>query len=64
MLAKSVFSSMCLRLVEFGIHRCEFCDDEYFGDPLNDIACQRCECSGNIDENAIKVKYLYRISYF
>ncbi|XP_044938543.1 laminin subunit gamma-3 isoform X2 [Mustela putorius furo] len=37
--------------------RCEICDDGYFGDPLGlsgaPQPCQRCQCSGNVDPNAV-----------
>ncbi|XP_032164132.1 laminin subunit gamma-3 isoform X2 [Mustela erminea] len=37
--------------------RCEICDDGYFGDPLGlsgaPQPCQQCQCSGNIDPNAV-----------
>ncbi|XP_029776916.1 laminin subunit gamma-3 [Suricata suricatta] len=37
--------------------RCEICDDGYFGDPLGlsgaPQPCRRCQCSGNIDPNAV-----------
>ena len=28
--------------------RCEFCEDNYYGDPVAAISCQPCGCSGNI----------------
>ncbi|KAF5273327.1 hypothetical protein FQR65_LT04750 [Abscondita terminalis] len=38
-------------------HRCDFCSDGYFGDPLARFGiatpCQPCECNLNIDTNAI-----------
>ncbi|KAK5642602.1 hypothetical protein RI129_008769 [Pyrocoelia pectoralis] len=38
-------------------HRCDFCSDGYFGDPLARFGiptpCQPCECNLNIDNNAI-----------
>ncbi|VEN35194.1 unnamed protein product, partial [Callosobruchus maculatus] len=38
-------------------HRCDICSDGYFGDPMGIFGtptpCQICECSGNIDTNAI-----------
>ncbi|XP_042769208.1 laminin subunit gamma-3 [Panthera leo] len=37
--------------------RCEICDDGYFGDPLGlsgaPQPCRRCQCSGNVDPNAV-----------
>ncbi|XP_035684796.1 laminin subunit gamma-1-like isoform X3 [Branchiostoma floridae] len=37
--------------------RCERCMDGYYGDPIGQYGqprpCQRCICSGNIDENAV-----------
>ncbi|XP_044634476.2 laminin subunit gamma-3 [Equus asinus] len=37
--------------------RCETCDDGFFGDPLGlsgaPQPCQQCQCSGNIDPNAV-----------
>ncbi|XP_066548014.1 laminin subunit gamma-1 [Amia ocellicauda] len=37
--------------------RCELCDDGYFGDPLGEFgpvkACRACQCSDNIDPNAV-----------
>ncbi|XP_030875870.1 laminin subunit gamma-3 [Leptonychotes weddellii] len=37
--------------------RCELCDDGYFGDPLGlsgaPQPCLRCQCSGNVDPNAV-----------
>lgn len=37
--------------------RCELCDDGYFGDPLGENGaprpCRACECSSNIDPNAV-----------
>ncbi|XP_012576653.1 PREDICTED: laminin subunit gamma-3 [Condylura cristata] len=37
--------------------RCEVCDDGFFGDPLGlsgpPRPCQRCQCSGNVDPNAV-----------
>ncbi|XP_022356069.1 laminin subunit gamma-3-like, partial [Enhydra lutris kenyoni] len=37
--------------------RCEICDDGYFGDPLGlsgaPQPCQRCQCNGNVDPNAV-----------
>ncbi|XP_054440811.1 laminin subunit gamma-3 [Pteronotus mesoamericanus] len=37
--------------------RCEICDDGFFGDPLglsgDPQPCQRCQCSGNVDPNAV-----------
>ncbi|XP_032274800.1 laminin subunit gamma-3 [Phoca vitulina] len=37
--------------------RCELCDDGYFGDPLGlsgaPQPCRRCQCSGNVDPNAV-----------
>ena len=36
---------------------CEQCDDGYYGDPSGQLGfptkCQKCNCSGNIDVNAI-----------
>ncbi|KAI8518409.1 biological adhesion [Branchiostoma belcheri] len=40
-----------------GGDRCERCMDGYYGDPIGQYGqprpCQRCICSGNIDENAV-----------
>ncbi|ELV12685.1 Laminin subunit gamma-3 [Tupaia chinensis] len=37
--------------------RCEICDDGFFGDPLGlsgvPQPCHRCQCSGNVDPNAV-----------
>ncbi|KAM8801991.1 laminin subunit gamma-3 [Rhynchonycteris naso] len=37
--------------------RCEICDDGFFGDPLglsgDPQPCRRCQCSGNVDPNAV-----------
>ncbi|XP_004375822.1 laminin subunit gamma-3 [Trichechus manatus latirostris] len=37
--------------------RCEICDDGFFGDPLGIAGpskpCHQCQCSGNIDPNAV-----------
>ncbi|XP_031533075.2 laminin subunit gamma-3 isoform X2 [Vicugna pacos] len=37
--------------------RCEICDDGFFGDPLGlsgaPKPCQLCQCSGNVDPNAV-----------
>lgn len=37
--------------------RCEICDDGFFGDPLglsgDPQPCQQCQCSGNVDPNAV-----------
>lgn len=37
--------------------RCELCDDGFFGDPLGQNgpvrACRACQCSNNIDPNAV-----------
>lgn len=37
--------------------RCEICDDGFFGDPLGlsgpPQPCQPCQCSGNVDPNAV-----------
>ncbi|XP_054980051.1 laminin subunit gamma-3, partial [Sorex araneus] len=37
--------------------RCEVCDDGFFGDPLGlsgrPRPCQRCQCNGNVDPNAV-----------
>lgn len=37
--------------------RCEICDDGFFGDPLGlsgaPQPCQQCQCSGNVDPNAV-----------
>ncbi|KAK2501533.1 hypothetical protein MC885_006464 [Smutsia gigantea] len=37
--------------------RCEICDDGFFGDPLGlsgaPQPCQQCQCSGNMDPNAV-----------
>nr|KAF6277188.1 laminin subunit gamma 3 [Pipistrellus kuhlii] len=37
--------------------RCEACDDGFFGDPLglsgDPQPCRRCQCSGNVDPNAV-----------
>lgn len=37
--------------------RCETCDDGFFGDPLglsgDPQPCRRCQCSGNVDPNAV-----------
>uniref|UniRef100_A0A8C2YQQ2 Laminin subunit gamma-3 n=1 Tax=Chinchilla lanigera TaxID=34839 RepID=A0A8C2YQQ2_CHILA len=37
--------------------RCESCDDGFFGDPLGlsgaPQPCRRCQCSGNVDPNAV-----------
>ncbi|XP_075415206.1 laminin subunit gamma-3 [Tenrec ecaudatus] len=37
--------------------RCEICDDGFFGDPLGRLGppqpCRRCQCSKNIDPNAV-----------
>ncbi|TEA29632.1 hypothetical protein DBR06_SOUSAS510221 [Sousa chinensis] len=37
--------------------RCEICDDGFFGDPLGlsgaPQPCQLCQCSGNVDPNAV-----------
>uniref|UniRef100_A0A2K6U1C2 Laminin subunit gamma 3 n=1 Tax=Saimiri boliviensis boliviensis TaxID=39432 RepID=A0A2K6U1C2_SAIBB len=37
--------------------RCEVCDDGFFGDPLGlsgaPQPCHRCQCSGNVDPNAV-----------
>ncbi|XP_045702223.1 laminin subunit gamma-3 [Phyllostomus hastatus] len=37
--------------------RCETCDDGFFGDPLglsgDPEPCRRCQCSGNVDPNAV-----------
>ncbi|XP_023556020.1 laminin subunit gamma-3, partial [Octodon degus] len=37
--------------------RCESCDDGFFGDPLGlsgaPLPCRRCQCSGNVDPNAV-----------
>ncbi|KAI6173803.1 hypothetical protein M3Y98_01121600 [Aphelenchoides besseyi] len=33
--------------------RCEFCNDEYYGDPATYRGCQKCDCNGNIDPNSI-----------
>ncbi|XP_062938423.1 laminin subunit gamma-3 [Cynocephalus volans] len=37
--------------------RCEICDDGFFGDPLGlsgaPQPCRRCQCSGNVDPNAV-----------
>ncbi|XP_074149992.1 laminin subunit gamma-3 [Sminthopsis crassicaudata] len=36
---------------------CEICDDGFFGDPLGRSGplqpCQRCQCNGNVDPNAV-----------
>ncbi|XP_015787110.1 laminin subunit gamma-1-like [Tetranychus urticae] len=32
---------------------CQTCADGYFGDPMRNGSCRRCDCSGNIDENAV-----------
>ncbi|XP_077442006.1 laminin subunit gamma-3 isoform X1 [Vanacampus margaritifer] len=41
--------------------RCQMCDDGYYGDPLGRSgtarACTRCDCSGNVDPNAVGVCY-------
>ncbi|XP_035207831.1 laminin subunit gamma-1-like [Stegodyphus dumicola] len=38
-------------------HQCDMCIDGYFGDPLGRFGsprpCRKCECSGNIDPNAV-----------
>ncbi|KAI6652285.1 Laminin beta/gamma [Oopsacas minuta] len=28
--------------------RCEFCEDNYYGDPIQSIGCMLCDCNGNI----------------
>ncbi|XP_047426599.1 laminin subunit gamma-3 [Mugil cephalus] len=37
--------------------RCQMCDDGYYGDPLGQSGaarpCVRCDCSGNVDANAV-----------
>nr|CAD2172703.1 unnamed protein product [Meloidogyne enterolobii] len=33
--------------------KCEICAEEYFGNPFNGIACQKCNCNNNTDLNAI-----------
>ena len=37
--------------------RCEKCEDGYFGDPMGKFGpirpCQKCECNGNVDKDAI-----------
>ncbi|XP_049593242.1 laminin subunit gamma-3 [Syngnathus scovelli] len=39
--------------------RCQMCDDGYYGDPLGRSGtareCVRCDCSGNVDPNAVGV---------
>ncbi|XP_057674386.1 laminin subunit gamma-3 [Corythoichthys intestinalis] len=39
--------------------RCQMCDDGYYGDPLGHSGrtreCSRCDCSGNVDLNAVGV---------
>ncbi|KAI1730594.1 laminin EGF domain-containing protein [Ditylenchus destructor] len=32
---------------------CENCENEFFGNPLNNNECRKCECSGNTDPNSI-----------
>ncbi|KAF7638707.1 putative effector protein [Meloidogyne graminicola] len=34
--------------------RCEFCAEDYFGDPLKGKPCKKCNCNGNIDLNNIR----------
>lgn len=49
-------SSIHSLLLSLG-RRCEICDDGFFGDPLglsgDPQPCQRCQCSGNVDPNAV-----------
>jgi laminin, gamma 1 len=33
--------------------RCEYCSEEYFGDPQAGRPCKKCDCNGNVDPNAI-----------
>ncbi|XP_015786767.1 laminin subunit gamma-1-like [Tetranychus urticae] len=47
-------SIACLECPQgYGGALCESCIDGYFGDPIRNISCKRCDCSGNIDENAV-----------
>lgn len=39
--------------------RCQMCEDGYYGDPLGRSGaarpCERCDCNGNVDPNALGV---------
>ncbi|VDP07330.1 unnamed protein product [Soboliphyme baturini] len=37
----------------YGGRRCDACADGFFGDPISNLSCQLCECSGNIDQNSV-----------
>jgi len=38
-------------------HRCEFCENGYYGDPIGHSGepqpCKLCECNNNTDPNAV-----------
>lgn len=60
-----VFGSRCIQIAERVVctdcpeghtgDLCDFCQDGYYGDLLgSSVGCQKCNCSGNIEINAIK----------